>query len=136
MPGGAGSGSSVGHVWESLMTASADEVATGYGHLAQTIEMPADKLWVAFEMRPEAKFSDGTPVTAEDVAWTFNTLLAQGRPTFRIQFADVKDVVVEGPRRVVFHFKSAENRDLPMLVGGLPVLPKHFFDGPRLHRRR
>jgi microcin C transport system substrate-binding protein len=129
LPGGAGSGSSVGHVWESLLTPSANEIASGYGHLAQTIEMPADKLWVAFEIRPQAHFSDGTPVTADDVAWTYRTLLEKGRPSFRIQFADVKDVVVESPSRVVFHFKSAENRDLPMLVGGLPVLPKHFFAG-------
>ena len=129
LPGGAGSGSSVGHVWESLLTPSADEVATGYGHLAQTIEVPANKLWIAFEIRPEARFSDGTPVTAEDVAWTYQTLLKQGRPSFRITFGDVKDVVVEGPRRVVFHFKTAENRDLPVIVGGLPVLPKHFFEG-------
>ncbi len=129
LPGGVGSGSTVGHVWESLLTSSADEVAAGYGHLAQTIEAPADKLWIAFELRPEARFSDGTPVTADDVAWSYNILMTQGRPTFRIQFADVKDVVVENPRRVVFHFKSAENRDLPILVGGLPVMPKHFFDG-------
>ncbi len=129
MPGGSGSGSSVGHVWESLLTSSADEPATAYGHLAKTIELPADKMWVAFDLRPEAKFSDGTPVTAEDVAWTYNTLLSQGRPSMRIQFADVKDVVVESPTRVVFHFKSNENRELPLIVGGLPVLPKHFFEG-------
>jgi microcin C transport system substrate-binding protein len=129
MPGGSGSGSSVGHVWESLLTSSADEMASGYGHLAQTIELPADKMWVAFELRPEAKFSDGTPVTAEDVAWTYRTLLEQGRPSFRIQMADVKDVVVESPRRVVFHFNSNENRELPLILGGLPVMPKHFFDG-------
>jgi microcin C transport system substrate-binding protein len=129
LPGGSGSGSSVGHVWESLLTSSADEMAAGYGHLAQTIELPADKMWVAFELRPEAKFSDGTPVTAEDVAWTYRTLLEQGRPSFRIQMADVKDVTVESPRRVVFHFTSNENRDLPLILGGLPVLPKHFFDG-------
>ena len=84
---------------------------------------------MAFELRPEAKFSDGTPVTAEDVAWTYRTLLEKGRPSFRIQMADVKDVVVESPRRVVFHFKSNENRELPLILGGLPVLPKHFFDG-------
>ena len=82
LPGGSGSGATVGHVWESLLTSSADEVATGYGHLAETIELPANKLWVAFELRPEAKFSDGTPVTAEDVAWTYRTLLEQGRPEF------------------------------------------------------
>ena len=129
LPGGSGSGSSVGHLWESLLTSSADEISAGYGHIAETIELPADKLWVAFELRPEAKFSDGTPITAEDVAWTYRTLLEQGRPSFRIQMADVKDVVVESPRRVVFHFKSNENRELPLILGGLPVLPKHFFDG-------
>ncbi len=129
LPGGSGSGSTVGHVWESLLTSSADEADAGYGHLAQTIEIPADKMWVAFDLRPEAKFSDGTPVTAEDVAWTYNTLIEKGRPSFKIQMADVKDVEVDGPRRVVFHFKSNENRELPLILGGLPVLPKHFFEG-------
>ena len=129
LPGGSGSGSTVGHVWESLLTSSADEADAGYGHLAQTIEMPADKMWVAFDLRPEAKFSDGTPVTAEDVAWTYNTLIEKGRPSFQIQMADVKDVAVDRPRRVVFHFKSNENRELPLILGGLPVLPKHFFEG-------
>ena len=129
LPGGSGSGTSVGHVWESLLTGSADEGSAAYGHLAETIELPADKMWVAFELRPEARFSDGTPVTAEDVAWTYRTLLAQGRPSFRIQYGDVADVAVEGPRRVVFHLKSNQNRDLPLIVGGLPVLPKHFFAG-------
>jgi microcin C transport system substrate-binding protein len=129
LPGGSGSGATVGHVWESLLTSSADEAETGYGHLAQTIELPQSKLWVAFDLNPAAKFSDGTPVTAEDVAWTFRTLMEQGRPAMRIQFADVKDVEVTGERRVVFHFKSNENREMPLLVGGLAVLPKHFFEG-------
>ncbi len=129
LPGGSGSGSSVGHVWESLMTASADEAATGYGHLAESIEVPDSKMWTAFTLRPEAKFADGEPVTAEDVAWTFRTLMEKGRPSMRIQFADVKDVVVEGPRRVRFNFSTDQNRELPLLVGGLPILPKHFFDG-------
>jgi microcin C transport system substrate-binding protein len=129
LPGGSGSGSTVGHVWETLLTSSADEADAAYGHLAQTIELPQSKLWVAFELNPAAKFSDGTPVTAEDVAWTFRTLMAQGRPAMRIQFANVKDVEVTGERRVVFHFRSNENREMPLLVGGLPVLPKHFFEG-------
>jgi microcin C transport system substrate-binding protein len=129
LPGGSGSGASVGHVWESLLTSSADESDAAYGHLAQTIELPHSRLWVAFDLNPAAKFSDGTPVTAEDVAWTYRTLLAQGRPAFRIQFADVKDVEVTAERRVVFHFRSNENRELPLLVGGLPVLPEHFFAG-------
>jgi microcin C transport system substrate-binding protein len=129
LAGGAGSGSSVGHVWESLLTSSADEGAVGYGHLAGVIEQPADRMWVAFELRPEAKFSDGTPVTADDVAWTYRTLLAQGRPSFRIQFADVKDVTAEHANRVVFHFVSNSNRQLPLILGGLPILPSHWFKG-------
>jgi microcin C transport system substrate-binding protein len=129
LPGGSGSGSSVGHVFESLLTSSADEGDAAYGHLAQTIEMPRSRLWVAFDINPAAKFSDGTPVTAEDVAWSYNAFMTQGRPQYRVQFADVKDVEVTGERRVVFHFKSSENRELPLMVGGLPVFSKHFFEG-------
>ena len=126
--GGTESGSGGGHVWESLLVGSADEVATGYGHLAQSIEVAADKLSVAFEIRPEARFADGSPVTAEDVVWTYETLMTKGRPGLRVQLADVADAVAEGPRRVVFHFKSAGNRELPLIVGGLPVLPKHWWE--------
>lgn len=134
LPGGSGIGTTVGHVLESLLIGSADEGSTSYGHLAGTIELPADKMWVAFEIRPEARFSDGTAVTADDVAWSYRALLEHGRPSVRIQFADVADVTVEGPRRVVFHFKSNQNRDLPLLVGSLPVLPKHFFEGRDFER--
>jgi len=129
LPGGSGSGSSVGHVFESLLTSSADEGDAAYGHLAQTIELPQSRLWVAFDLNPAAKFSDGTPVTAEDVAWSYNAFITQGRPQYRVQFADVKDVEVTGERRVVSHFKSSENRELPLMVGGLPVFSKHFFEG-------
>ena len=109
------------------MVPSADEVATAYGHLAGVIELAADGLSVAFEIRPEAKFSDGSPVTAADVVWTFDTLLAKGRPSVRVSLQDVKDAVAEGERRVVFHFKSNNNRELPLLVGGLPVLPMKWW---------
>lgn len=127
MPGGSGAGATVGHVWESLLIGSADEGAVAYGHLAPVIEMPADRMWVAFELHPDAHFSDGKPVTADDIAWTYHTLLEKGRPSFRIQFADVQDVVVASPRRIVFHFKNNTNRQLPLVVGGLPALPSHWF---------
>jgi microcin C transport system substrate-binding protein len=125
--GGTAAGTAVGHVWESLLVPSADEVATAYGHLAGTVEMPTDRMWVAFEIRPEARFADGTPVTAEDVAWTYNTLITKGAPSFRVTFADVAGVEVQGPRRVVFRFRSNENRELPLLVGSIPVLPEHWW---------
>ena len=125
--GGTAAGSAGGHVWETLLVGSADEVATGYGHLAETIELAPDRMWVAFELRPEARFSDGTPVTAADVVWTFNTLMTKGRPSVRVAYADVHDAVAESERRVVFHFKSNQNRELPLSVGGLPVLSEKWW---------
>ncbi len=119
----------IGRVYDTLLAPSADEPATAYGHLAKMIEMPADRMWVAFELRPEARFHDGTPVTADDVAWTFETLVKQGRPYYRQYYADVQDVSVENPHRVVFHFKSNQNRELPLILGEMPVLPKHWWAG-------
>jgi microcin C transport system substrate-binding protein len=121
--------SDVLRVWDTLMKANADEAETEYGLLAEVIELPADRMGVAFELRPEARFNDGTPVTAEDVAWTFRTLLEKGRPFYRQYYADVASVTVEGPRRVVFHFKSNTNRELPLILGQMAVLPKHWWAG-------
>ncbi len=117
----------VARVWDTLMKANVDEAETEYGLLAKTIELPADRMGVAFELRPEAKFNDGTPVTAEDVAWTFETLRDKGRPFYRQYYADVSSVTVEGPLRVVFHFKSDLNRELPLILGQMMVLPKHWW---------
>jgi microcin C transport system substrate-binding protein len=121
--------SDVLRVWDTLLKTNADEAETEYGLLAGVIELPADRMGVAFELRPEAKFNDGTPVTAEDVAWTFQTLLEKGRPFYRQYYADVASVTVEGPRRVVFRFKSNTNRELPLILGQMAVLPKHWWVG-------
>jgi microcin C transport system substrate-binding protein len=119
----------VSRVWDTLLRTDADEPEAAYGHLAKTIEIPDDHMGVAFELRPEARFNDGTPVTAEDVAWTLETLRSQGRPFYREYYADVADVTTEGPGRVVFHFKSGKNRELPLILGQMPVLPKHWWQG-------
>ena len=119
----------IARVWDSLTKSDADQAETEYGLLAKVIEMPSDRMGVAFELRPAAKFNDGTPVTAEDVAWTFETLREKGRPFFRQYYADVASVTVEGPRRVVFHFKSKTNRELPLILGQMPILPKHWWAG-------
>jgi microcin C transport system substrate-binding protein len=121
--------SDVFQVWDTLMKSNVDESETEYGLLAQTVELAPDGMGVAFELRPEAKFNDGTPVTAEDVAWTFETLREKGRPFYRQYYADVSSVTVEGPRRVVFHFKSNTNRELPLILGQMAVLPKHWWVG-------
>ncbi len=116
-------------VWDTLLKPNADEAETEYGLLASVIELPADRMGVAFELRPEARFNDGTPVTAEDVAWTFNALREKGRPFYRQYYADIASVAVESPRRVVFRFRSSTNRELPLIIGQMPVLPKHWWEG-------
>jgi microcin C transport system substrate-binding protein len=117
----------ISHTYDTLLRDNADEANAGYGHLAQVIEIAADGRSVAFELRPEARFHDGAPVTAEDVAWTFEMLRTHGRPTYRQYYADVQGVTVEGPRRVSFQLKSAANRELPLILGQLVVLPKHWW---------
>ncbi len=119
----------LGNLYDTLLKESSDEGSAEYAHLAAEIELPADRLWVAFTLNAQARWHDGRPVTAEDVVWTFNTLRTSGRPTYRGYWADVRECVAEGPRRVVFRFTSAENRELPLILGQLPVLPKHFWEG-------
>ena len=116
-------------VWDTLTRTSADEPDTGYAHLAQVIEVAADRTSVSFELHPQARWHDGTPVTAADVAWTFETLRDHGRPYYRQYYAGVDRVSVESPLRATFHFKSADNRELPVILGQLTVLPKHWWQG-------
>jgi microcin C transport system substrate-binding protein len=119
----------LGNLYDTLLKESAEEASTEYCHLAGMIEVPADRMGVTFELRPEAKWHDGRPITPEDVVWTFNTLRAQGRPFYRAYWADVAEVMAEGGRRVVFRFRNNENRELALILGQMPVLPKHWWEG-------
>jgi microcin C transport system substrate-binding protein len=119
----------LGFIYDTLLKESAEEASTEYCHLAGAIEVPADRKGVAFELREQARWHDGRPVTADDVVWTFNTLRQHGRPFFRAYWADVTEVVAESPRRVVFRFKDDGNRELPLILGQLTVLPRHWWEG-------
>ena len=119
----------LGQLYDTLTVTGQDEASTEYAHLASVIELPADGLGVAFELREAARWHDGRPVTAADVAWTFDTLRAQGRPFYRAYWGDVENVRAEGERRVVFRFKTAENRELAQVLGQMPVLPRHWWEG-------
>ena len=117
----------IGMIYDTLTRHGLDEPFTEYGLLAEKIEKAPDNAWVRFYLRPEARFHDGQQVTAEDVKFSFDTLMSKGSPMYRGYYADVEKVEVESPQRVRFVFKQAGNRELPLIVGQLPVLPKHWW---------
>lgn len=114
-------------LYDTLTYHSPDEPFTEYGLLAEKIEKGPDDSYVRFFLNPKAKFNDGTPVTAEDVIFTFDLLRKKGAPTYTMYYADVTQVVAEGPLTVRFDFNKPGNRELPLIVGQLPVLPKHWW---------
>jgi microcin C transport system substrate-binding protein len=111
---------------EAILTGTSDEIGASYCLLCTTMEYPKDRSWVIFNLRPEVKFSDGTPMTAEDVQFSYETFLNKGLSDFRTVFAEqVEKLEVLDPHRVKFTFKKGfPTRDLPESVGGLPVLSK------------
>jgi microcin C transport system substrate-binding protein len=115
-------------IYDTLLTASADEPFSEYGLLAESVETPPDRSWVIFTLRPQARWHDGQPITVEDVMWTFDTLRTKGSPVFRAYYASVDKVEKVGDRAVKFSFKPGENRELPLILGQLPVLPKHYWE--------
>ena len=119
----------IGIVFETLTARALDEPFSAYGLLAETIEMPEDRSWVAFTLRPEARWHDGTPVTVEDVVFSLETLKTKGHPLYRAYYKNVTGAEAAGERRVIFHFDGELNRELPLIVGELPILPKHYWEG-------
>jgi microcin C transport system substrate-binding protein len=117
----------VGNVFDTLAIQSADEPFSEYGLVAETIERPADRSWVAYTVRPEARFHDGSPLTAEDVIWTFETLKTKGHPFFRAYYRQVVRAEQVGPRTAKFTFAPGDNRELPLIVGQMPVLSKRYW---------
>jgi len=118
-----------GYVYESLMAGSQDEAFTEYGKLAESVEMPKDRSWVAFTLRKEAHWHDGKPVTVEDVIFSLNALKTKGQPFYRFYYRGVAKAEKAGERRVKFTFAKGENRELPLIIGQLPILPKHIWAG-------
>ncbi len=118
----------IGNLYESLTTSTSDEPFTEYGLIAETIEWPDDRSWVAFKIRKEAKWHDGKKITPEDVIWTFNTLIEKGHPFYKYYYGDVVEVKKIDNLTVRFNFKGNTNLELPLIVGQLPVLPKHYWE--------
>ncbi len=118
----------IGLIYDTLAKQGLDEPFTEYGLIAGKIEKAPDNSWVRFYLRPEARFHDGHPVRAEDVVFSFQTLMKSGSPLFRGYYSDVDQVIAEDPLRVLFTFKHTSNRELPLILGQLTVLPKHWWE--------
>ena len=128
------SAAGMGFMYDNLMAGSSDEAFSQYGMLAEKVHMPENRSWVAFTLRKEARWHDGKPVSAEDVIWTFNTLVTKGTPFYRFYYGNVSEVIKTSERTVRFNFKPGENRELPLILGQLTVLPKHYWDGKNFNK--
>jgi peptide/nickel transport system substrate-binding protein len=117
-----------GYVVESLMARSFDEPFTLYGLLARSIDTDDARSYVTFSIDPAAHFSDGVPVTADDVVFSWQLLRDHGRPNYRAYYAKVTKADILDPRTVRFDFGDGGDRELPLILGLMPVLPKHAVD--------
>ena len=112
------------YVYESLLVRSLDEPFTLYGHIAGTLEVPDDRSSVTFNLRPEARFSDGHPVTSQDVLFSWELLKDKGQPFHRSYYKNVSTAQVTGPHSIRFSFGD-DNREMPLIMGLMPILPAH-----------
>ncbi|MDS4042889.1 MAG: extracellular solute-binding protein [Candidatus Competibacter sp.] len=117
----------IGQLFETLLTGGADEPFSEYGLIAESVEVPDDRGSVTFNLRLQAKFHDGTPITADDVLFSFETLKTKGTPLYRFYYANVAKVEKLGERQVKFTFSPGENRELPLIVGQMPVLSRKYW---------
>jgi microcin C transport system substrate-binding protein len=115
-------------VFDTLTTQSLDEPFSEYGLLAESVQIPDDRSWVAFTLRENARWHDGKPVTVEDVIWTVDTLKTKGHPFYRAYYANIARAEKVGERTVKMIFEGETNRELPLIAGQMPVLPKHYYE--------
>jgi len=123
------SASGLSLTFQTLMTQPNDDPSTEYGLVAETVEVAEDLSFAIFNMHPEARFHDGTPITAEDLIFSLKMVKEKGRPLFRYYYANVADAVALSPHRIRFNFSGPPNRELPQIVGQLlPILSKKHFE--------
>ncbi|MEO0329982.1 MAG: extracellular solute-binding protein, partial [Pseudomonadota bacterium] len=115
-------------VFESLLFRSRDEPFTMYGLLAEKVEWPDDRRWIEFTLNPKATWSDGKPVSVEDVLFTYELMTAKGRPPYNARMKKIEKIEQTGPRKVKFTFNDRADREFPMIISLSPILPKHAID--------
>lgn len=117
----------IGQLFETLLVSSADEPFSEYGLIAETVEIAEDRSSVIFTLRPQARFHDGAPITADDVLFSLDVLKTKGSPLYRFYYAGVAKAEKLDERRVKFSFGGGVNRELPLIVGQMPVLSKKYW---------
>jgi microcin C transport system substrate-binding protein len=117
----------LGLIYDTLLSRALDEPFSLYGLLAESIEVPNNRSWIIFNLRPTATFSDNHPLTAEDVVFSFNLLRTEGAPFYKSYYADIDKIEALSPHRVKFTFKNTLNRELALIVGEVPILAKHYW---------
>ncbi len=115
------------YLFDSLTVRSEDEPFTEYGLVAEKIEWPEDRSWVIFHINKNARFRDGSPIKASDVRFTFDTLVEKGNPLYARYYADVEKVEVLDDYRIKFGFGGETNRELPLILGQLPVFSENYW---------
>ena len=115
-------------IYDRLMFDADDEPSSQYGWLAETVELADDFSWVAFDIRPEARWHDGEPITVDDVIFSLETLREKGVPFYRSYYRDVTKAEKTGPRSVKFTFEGGVNLELPLIMGQLTIIPKHYWE--------
>ena len=115
-------------VYEPLLADSIGEMSAEYALLAESITYPSDFSWVEFTLNEKARWHDGKPVTVEDVIFSFNLLTTKGSPRFIFYYGNVIEAEKTGDRTIKFTFDQAGNRELPLIMGQLPILPKHYWE--------
>ncbi|MEM7197568.1 MAG: extracellular solute-binding protein, partial [Pseudomonadota bacterium] len=116
-------------IYDTLMVSSADEHSVSYGLVAEAISYPPDRSFAIFHLREGARFHDGHGIDAGDVVWSFNSLREKGSPLYRYYYANVTKVTALSTHDVRFDFKPGPNTELILILGQLPVLPEHYWQG-------
>ncbi len=121
-------------MYESLMVRSRDEAFTLYGLLAESVRMPDDRSWIEFNINPLARWSDGMPVTPEDVIFTYEIFTELGRPPYSSRMQRISAIEKTGDHSVKFTFNAESDREFPLIVALTPVLPKHAINRDTFER--
>ncbi|MGO2392786.1 MAG: extracellular solute-binding protein, partial [Halomonas sp.] len=120
--------SGISQIYDTLMASNPDEPFSLYGLLAEGVRLDPDRHWIEFDLRPEARFQDGEPVTAYDVVFTLNLLREKGNPFYASYYAGVEEVIALNEHQVRFTFNDTESRELPLIIAQLPILPRHYWE--------